>query len=142
MKIVIVDDNADAAGMLSMLLEIEGHSVLLAFSGRAGIDLISATQPDIAIVDLSMPDIGGLDVVSAAKQAPNMSNCVFLVLTGRADLDARQIATEIGVAHFFTKGADVSHLLSFLKQLGATANIAENLSQVGSSAKRNPFLAG
>lgn len=141
MKIVIVDDNADAAVMLCMLLEIAGHSVLLAFSGRAGVDLISAAQPDIAIIDLSMPDIGGLEVVRAAKKAPDMSECVFLVLTGRVDQDARQIATEVGVAHFFTKGDDVSHLLSFVKQLGATMNTSENLPYLGSPAKKNPFLA-
>lgn len=141
MRIVIVDDNADAAVMLNMLLEIEGHSVLLAFSGSAGIDLISAAQPDIAIVDLSMPDIGGLEVVRAAKQARDMSRCVFLVLTGRSDLDARQIAAEIGVSHFFTKRDDVSHLLSFVEQLSSTVNATENLPYLGAPAKKNPFLA-
>lgn len=101
MKIVIVDDNADAAVMLSMLLELEGHSVLLAFSGNTGIDLIRAREPDVAIVDLGTPDIDGFEVIRTAKKALEPAKCEFLVLTGRVGPDSRQSAAEIGVEHFF-----------------------------------------
>lgn len=142
MKIVIVDDNADSAVMLGMLLELEGHSVLLAFSGRAGIDLICAAQPDLAIVDLGMPDVHGLEVVRTAKRAPEMSRCVFVVLTGRVDLDARQIAAEIGVEHFFTKAADVCQLLSFVKQISLPSSEIKSVLLSVPAAKKNTFWAG
>jgi DNA-binding response OmpR family regulator len=136
MKIVLVDDNADAAVMLSMLLELEGHSVLLAFSGRSGIELICAAQPDMAIIDLGLPDFDGFEVVRTAKEAPDMSNCVFVMLTGRVDLDARRIAAEVGVEHFFTKGADISQLLSFVKHHYKSVIERENLLYPGVPRER------
>jgi DNA-binding response OmpR family regulator len=90
--------------------------VLSAFSGRSGIDLICVAQPDVAIIDLVMPDIDGFDVVRAVKEASGLEKCTFRALTGRTDLNARQLATAVGVSRFFTKGSDISHLLSCVAQ--------------------------
>ena len=114
MKILVIDDCADSAEMLGLLLEAHGHSVLLAFSGRSGIELAQVAEPDSVIIDLGLPDMDGIEVIRAVRLSVTVGKCKVLVVTGRGDLDARNEASEAGADCFFVKGGDLGGLLSLV----------------------------
>ncbi len=70
LRIVVIEDNADAAEMLRVLLEFQGHSVALAHGGREGIAAIDVERPDLVLCDIGLPGgLSGLDVAQAVRQA-------------------------------------------------------------------------
>ena len=62
LKIVVADDQVDTAQTMKLLLEAEGHAVDVAYNGTDAVDLITNNHPDLALIDISMPGISGLDV--------------------------------------------------------------------------------
>lgn len=117
MNIVFIEDCPSAADMLHMLLNIMGHSVLLAFTGSAGIELALAAEPDVVIIDLGLPDMDGFHVARRLRSVLQPSRCTFIALTGWTDRESRERAREAGIDHFFTKESDVSEFLSFMGEL-------------------------
>jgi DNA-binding response OmpR family regulator len=110
-KILIIEDNVDSAEMLSMLLELHGHVVKSATSGRQGIDIATSFLPDMIVTDLGLPDIDGLFVIRSLRNAIGSKHCRIVALTGRDDLHTQRMADEAGVDHFFTKGVDIDVLI-------------------------------
>jgi DNA-binding response OmpR family regulator len=115
MKILLIDDNVDSNDMLGMLLETQGHTVAVAFSGRTGMDMARAARPDVIVVDLGLPDIDGIQVIDSLMSDQSFSQCIVVALTGRNDLESRRQATAVGARHFFVKGDDISALLAITK---------------------------
>jgi signal transduction histidine kinase/ActR/RegA family two-component response regulator len=87
-RILVVDDNADAAQMLQLLLELTGHEVCVAFSGADGIALAEQCMPDVAFVDLSMPGIDGYEVARRLRQ--RFGSCLRLVAVSGFSLEEHQ----------------------------------------------------
>lgn len=117
MKILLIDDSAAATEMLTVLLETQGHHVLFAFSGIAGIALAHAADPDLVIVDLGLPDIDGLEVIESLRSNAPGRNCKIVALTGRNGFESRQRAFEAGASSYFIKSDDISKLLSLTEPL-------------------------
>lgn len=117
MRILLIEDSADATETLAMLLEAQGHSVLVAFSGLSGIALALSADFDLAIVDLGLPDIDGIEVVEVLHHFCANKSCRVFVLTGRADLATRTEAIIAGAYRFFVKGGDITQLLDNIKTM-------------------------
>lgn len=117
-NILIIEDNADSADMLSMLLEFQGHTVNCASSGRAGIALAEKLDPDIIITDLGLPDMDGLDLLRKVSSVVTPSRCTVVALTGQDGTDIRHEAEKAGANHFFVKGNEINNLLSFIDKQG------------------------
>jgi len=115
MRILLIDDSADAMAMLAMLLEAQGHSVLAAFSGMSGIALALSADFDLAIVDLGLPDMDGIDVIKTLHHSCLDKGCRIFVYTGRSDSEARLEAEMAGAYHFFVKGGDIALLLDEIR---------------------------
>jgi DNA-binding response OmpR family regulator len=113
-NILIIEDSVDSAEMLSMLLQFEGHSVICAHSGRAGLLLASQSNPDVIIIDLGLPDMDGLKVVRELSSVVQTTNCTFVTFTGQDGVEIRRQAHEAGAHHFFVKGGEISDLLSII----------------------------
>lgn len=111
MRILLIDDNADATEMLAMLLEAQGHSVLVAFSGVSGIALALSADFDLAIVDLGLPDIDGIEVIETLHHSCLGKGCRIFAYTGRGDLETRREAVVAGASYYFVKGGDIAQLL-------------------------------
>lgn len=114
-KILIIEDNADSAEILSMLLEFHGHSVCRASSGTSGIALAQTFNPDVVISDLGLPDMNGMDLIRRLV-ANKPDCCSIIVLTGRSDVETRERAKLAGVDHFFAKGDQVTGLLALINK--------------------------
>ncbi|AKB85760.1 response regulator [Methanococcoides methylutens] len=82
-KILLVDDEPYAVDLLSSMLESGGFTTLSAYSGMDAIEMCTADQPDVVIIDLMMPDITGFDVISTIRSNPMTGNIPIVVCTGK-----------------------------------------------------------
>jgi signal transduction histidine kinase/CheY-like chemotaxis protein len=102
-RVLIADDNRDAADSLSLLLELSGHEVRVAHLGRTALSLAQTFRPDVAFLDIGMPDLTGYEVARALRQEPWAMNLRLIALTGWGQEDDRRRALEAGFDHHLTK---------------------------------------
>jgi len=81
MKVCIIDDNTSITGMFSKLLKMEGHEVVIANGGRAGLALLENDIFDATILDISMPEFSGIDVVDSLKESGRINEQKIVILT-------------------------------------------------------------
>jgi PAS domain S-box-containing protein len=109
-RILIADDNRDAAESLSMLLELAGHEVRVAHLGRAALSIAQAFRPDTAVLDIGMPDLSGYEVAQELRQEPWATKIQLIALTGWGQEDDRRRARAAGFDHHLTKPIDPDQL--------------------------------
>ena len=112
MRILIVEDNADAAATMAMLLRLKGHAAETCGTAARALERVAELQPDAAIVDLGLPDMSGAEFVRLARQLPGAEATRFFALTGRLLSDAQDDADAFD--HFFVKPVDFDQLLRVL----------------------------
>jgi PAS domain S-box-containing protein len=110
LRIVIVDDNADAAESLAMVLELEGHEVRTAGDGIAGLELIGAFAPQAVILDIGLPHLNGYEVARRIRQDYQDAGIVLIAVTGWGQQQDKQTAVTAGFDHHFTKPVDPGEL--------------------------------
>jgi len=115
-RILVVDDNKDSAGMISALLEIEGHDVSVAYSGPAAIDLALKQAPEFALVDIGMPGMDGYEFARRLRQVPGLGQTVLVALTGYGRQEDAQRSHEAGYDHHLVKPVDIEALKRVLKR--------------------------
>ena len=81
-RILVADDNRDAASTLGMLLEIMGHEVRVVYDGKAAIEAAAAFQPDVALLDITMPQLNGYDACSFIRTQSSNKDLLIVALTG------------------------------------------------------------
>jgi signal transduction histidine kinase len=109
-RILIADDNQDAADSLSMLLQLAGHDVRVAHLGRAALALAEAFRPDTAVLDIGMPDLSGYEVAQMLRREPWATKMQLIALTGWGQHDDRRRAMEAGFDHHLVKPVDTDQL--------------------------------
>ena len=115
-SILIVEDNADARDALGALLELEGHVVAAAGEGHQALDLVRATDPDIALVDIGLPGIDGYEVARRVR-ALDGRRPVLIALTGYGQPEDRRRASEAGFDGMLVKPVDPTALTTLLATL-------------------------
>lgn len=113
-RVLVADDNKDAADALAMLLELSGHEVRVAHGGRAALSLAQMFRPDVAILDIGMPDLSGYEVASQLRREPWGGAIVLIALTGWGRDNDRQRATMAGFDQHFIKPVNPEKLEAFL----------------------------
>jgi CheY-like chemotaxis protein len=116
-RILIVDDNVDAASTLSMLLRSDTHQIETAYSGREALKTVIAFMPDIVFLDIGMPEMDGYEVARAIRGMPEAGNPVLVALTGWGGENDRRRSQEVGFNEHLTKPADVSVIYATLDRL-------------------------
>ena len=112
-RVLIVDDNVDAANSLAVLLRAMGHEVFVAHEGRSALADLSRIRPDIALLDIAMPDLSGYDVARQIRE--RLGAAVRIVaLTGFGLPEDRARAMEAGFDLHMVKPADAAFLKSLL----------------------------
>ena len=112
-RVLVVDDNVDAATSLAVLLRAMGHEVFVAHDGRAALADLSKIRPDIALLDIAMPDLSGYEVARQIRS--RVGSAVRIVaLTGFGLPEDRERALEAGFDQHMVKPADVAFLKSLL----------------------------
>jgi signal transduction histidine kinase len=105
-RIMIVDDNKDAGDALAMLLELSNHEVQVAYSGRGALTLAHSFRPEVAFIDIGMPDLNGYEVAQALRLEPWGAQIRLVALTGWGQHDDRQRAKAAGFDLHITKPVD------------------------------------
>jgi CheY-like chemotaxis protein len=105
-RILVADDNKDAADSLAMLLEMAGHEVRVAHNGRAALALAQAFRPNTALLDIGMPDLTGYEVAKELRREPWGADIRLIALTGWGKDSDRQRARDAGFNHHVTKPVD------------------------------------
>lgn len=116
-RVLIVDDNVDAASTLSMLLQSEHHRIETAFSGQQGLEMVADFKPDIVFLDIGMPQMNGYEVARAIRSMPEAGNPLLVALTGWGGESDRRRSREAGINEHLTKPADLSVIQATLDRL-------------------------
>ena len=110
-RILVVDDNADAALVLSMCLNAYGHETAVAYDGREGIDLAESFEPEVIFLDLGMPQMSGYEVVAELRRRPKLAGVYIAALTGWNDPKTRDKVVAAGFDKHMTKPAKMEEVL-------------------------------
>ena len=117
-RILVVDDNADAADSLGMLLQVRGEQVRVAYDGQEALRLAGDFDPEVVLLDIGMPKISGYDVARRLREARGDS--VFIIaISGWGQEGDRKRAHESGFDHHFTKPVDFELLLDLIDRSAA-----------------------
>jgi CheY-like chemotaxis protein len=114
--ILLVEDNENIRHAFSILLEESGYTVLQAASGGEALAAAAGRGPDLVLLDLGLPDIGGLEVARRLKSDPGTRGIVVVALTGRALESDQRACMEAGCAGYLAKPVDALHLLRSLPE--------------------------
>jgi PAS domain S-box-containing protein len=113
-RVLIADDNQDAADSLAMYLEMAGHDVRVVHDGRSALSVARAFRPDTALLDIGMPQLDGYEVAQALRQEPWGARITLIALTGWGQEDDRQRAIAAGFDRHLTKPVDPDALVSLI----------------------------
>ena len=109
-RLLLVNDNADALQSLGMLLELEGHQVATCGAGREAVILMKKTPPEVAIIDVGMPDMDGFDVARAVRADSRLDDVMLVALTGYAAESDKSRALAAGFDYHLTKPLSLDKL--------------------------------
>jgi PAS domain S-box-containing protein len=116
-RILVVDDNVDAAESLAMLLSISGHQVRTANNGLAGLDQVSSFRPDVVLLDLGMPGIDGYETARKIRESQSDKQPFVVALTGWGQDEDRRRTKEAGFDFHMVKPVDTTALQDLLSTL-------------------------
>jgi two-component system, chemotaxis family, CheB/CheR fusion protein len=122
LRILIVDDNPDAALGLGMLLDHYGHAVELAADGSAALEKAASFAPDVLLLDIGLPRLNGYDVARQVR-ASGDKKPLLIAVTGYCD--AEQRCVEAGFDAHLLKPADLEYLQSLLLQRRQALGLTE-----------------
>lgn len=114
-KILVIDDNHEAADMLSALLEFDGHIVSAAYGGRDGLALVMTFEPDIVFLDIGMPDMNGYQVAVQIRQLPLTRQPCLIAFTAWGDPESIEKVRRAGFNQHLTKASTFEALRSVVK---------------------------
>ncbi len=121
LRILVVEDNHDAAETLGELLELAGYQVAVCHDGEAGIALAGQLQPDVVISDLGLPgEVDGYQLARRLRAEPQREGLYLIALSGYADSRARARSEAAGFDEHLPKPPDIHRLELLLERLGAT----------------------
>jgi two-component system, sensor histidine kinase len=117
LKILLVDDNQDAAEVLAALLELLGHEVVVAYDGIAAVDKAREVAPDLAIVDIGLPGRDGYGVAQEVRALENCAHTTLVALTGYGLPEDRARAERAGFAYHQVKPIEMKTLAKLLARI-------------------------
>jgi CheY-like chemotaxis protein/two-component sensor histidine kinase len=121
-RILVVDDNEDAASTLAMLLEIMGHEVHTVHDGEAALQLAQDFAPQVVLLDIGLPRMNGYEVARRLRESSDGTPMVLVAVTGWGQEQDKQDASAAGFDHHLTKPVDPAALQSILHVGAKDAN--------------------
>jgi PAS domain S-box-containing protein len=120
-RVLVVDDNRDAAESLGMLLEMQQCKVCVAFDGLQALEALDTFKPDIALLDIGMPGMDGYELARRIRGTPRGRHLVLIALTGWSQADDKKRAADAGFDEHLTKPVDPEVLGRVLNQMRSAA---------------------
>lgn len=116
----IVDDEREVCDILRLFFESRGHRCLMAHDGEAGLALIRAVRPAAAFLDVAMPRMNGLEVLTELRQDPETANIPVLMMTGmthESTTNEAEWAKASGASAFLSKPFNFDQLLEMVEKI-------------------------
>ncbi len=117
LRILIVDDNRDAADSLAMVLRLKSNDVRTAYDGKEGVDTAEAFRPDVILFDIGMPTLNGYEACRRIREQSWGSSIVLIAVTGWGQDEDRRRSRDAGFDHHMVKPVDVPALINLLSQV-------------------------
>ena len=113
-RVLVADDNRDAADSISMLLQMGGHEVTVAYDGQQALESIETLRPDVALLDIGMPGLDGFEVARRVRLDIRMRNTLLIAVTGWGQASDKARALAAGFDMHFTKPVEPATLIDLL----------------------------
>lgn len=117
-RVLVVDDNRDAADLVATLLNLRGHLTEVAYGAADAEQKARANRPDVAFLDLGMPEIDGFALARTFKRDPQLASVRLVALTGWGAAEDRARARDAGFDDHLTKPAGIDALEAAIRFLG------------------------
>ena len=132
--VLVVEDEEDTRYLIRVALETRGYRVCEAENGDEAIVMARQQQPDVILMDISMPQMNGLTATARIRELQNMQTIPIIALTAHHDLDLRRDAEACGLTAYLTKPIDFNWLVEFLETLlGSDSKSTPDPSRSGES---------
>lgn len=118
LRILVADDGKSAADMLGLFFELEGHVVRVVYDGQAALDAVPDFRPDLAILDLSMPGMDGLQAAKRIRELDEGRGLRLFALSGGIPEEDAALARDAGFDGHLAKPVTPDDLRRFLAGLG------------------------
>lgn len=126
-QVLIVDDNEDAANMLAGAMQFYGYQTVVAFSGAGALKAIGNTPPQVAILDLGMPGMSGVELARRLRKSYGSDDLLLIALTGWGQQEAGEAARSAGFDGHFVKPADPGTLSAMIEEEAFRRRVAGNV---------------
>jgi DNA-binding response OmpR family regulator len=120
-RILVADDDVDIRELVEFKLSTLGHDVVAVSDGAAAVDACQEERPDLAVLDVMMPGMSGLDAVRAIRSDPGLSDLPVILLTARAQEDDVDTGFDSGADDYITKPFSPRELATRVQALLARA---------------------
>ena len=124
LRILVVDDNVDAAETLQALLEMSDHAVSVAYDGAQALRLAREGQPQVVFLDIGLPDMSGFEAAEEMRRIAGMESATLVALTGWGAEQDRQRSQQAGFDHHLTKPADFGLVENLIRDVAARKRIS------------------
>jgi signal transduction histidine kinase len=117
LRVLLVDDNADAADMLGMLLASAGHDVAVEYDAAGAIERSRVFHPHVCLLDIGLPDMDGHALARRLREVPCVEQATLIAVTGYGQDQDRKKSTAAGFDHHLVKPVDAAQLLALFAQV-------------------------
>jgi CheY-like chemotaxis protein len=123
LRVMVVDDNVDAAQMLAALLEVQGHAVCVEYDARGALERARRERPDVLLLDIGLPDMDGYELARCLRGQPESAGATLVALTGYGQSQDRKEAEQAGFDHYLVKPADMEQVNDVLAEAARARNL-------------------
>jgi CheY-like chemotaxis protein len=113
-RVLVVDDNVDAAESIAIILRMSGYAVRTVHDGQSALDVVPAWRPDVIVLDIGLPDIDGYQVAEHLRADPRFVDVPLVAVTGYGQESDRRRARAAGIDCHLTKPVDLEALEDFI----------------------------
>jgi signal transduction histidine kinase/CheY-like chemotaxis protein len=117
LRILVVDDNADAAQMLAMYLEAAGHQVLVEHGSKRALERARIDMPDVCILDIGLPELNGNELARRLRAQKETAEAILIAVTGYGQEQDKQNAMDAGFDHHFVKPVETAKLVALMSKM-------------------------
>jgi PAS domain S-box-containing protein len=120
LRVMVVDDNSDAAQSLAMFLQAAGHDVLVESDPHRALERARVEVPEVCLLDIGLPDMDGNELARRLRSSPQTSTALLIAITGYGQEFDRKKSMAAGFDHYLVKPADTTKLVALLEERHAS----------------------